>query len=207
MYSTIRIGIQRNEVYCGIVLYKQSRPRRSALPDFQLFLHSPRRRPAVRACPAHPPHEGFTLMCSDTNCFYPVTTPSMSLNRKVEYQVSISCAVGSLRVPAAVAVNDSLPENTSGASDEGGTLASSMFMMASRARHWRGTTLIVFSASWQSGRGIRAGLIFCSFCIKTKGKDNIFFPYFSLMKSTKNPARTTLSPHSAKTAEIGAKSV
>jgi len=50
----------------------------------------------------------------------------------------------------------------------------------------------VFSASWQSGWGIRAGLIFYSFCIKAKGKENIFFLYFSLMKSTKNPARTVV---------------
>ena len=136
----------------------------------------------------------------------------MSIKREVEDQLSISCAVGRLRVPAAMVVNVSLLENTSGASDEGGTFASSMFMMALWARHWRGTTLIVFSARWQSGRGIRAGLIFCSFCIKTKGKEEdlnlyYFLLYFSLMKSTKNPARTTLSPLSAKTAEIQTKSV
>jgi hypothetical protein len=53
----------------------------------------------------------------------------MSLKRKVEDQVSISCEVAGLRVPAAVAVNGSLLENTSGASDEGGSFASSMLVM------------------------------------------------------------------------------
>jgi len=57
------------------------------------------------------------------------------------------------------------------------------------------------------GWGNRAGLIFCSFCIKAKGKEEYFLSVLSLMKSTKNPARTTLSLHSAKTAEIRAKSV
>jgi len=37
----------------------------------------------------------------------------------------------------------------------------------------------VFSASRQSGRGIRAGLIFCSFCIKTKGKEKDYSQFFS----------------------------
>jgi hypothetical protein len=104
--------------------------------------------------------------------------------------------VASLRVPAAVAVNDSLPENTSGASDEGGTFASSMLLEALCAGHWRGTTLIVFSVSWQSGCGNRAGLIFCSFCIKTKGKEKInhnsflsvLFPDEKYQKSSTNNA-------------------
>jgi len=55
----------------------------------------------------------------------------MSLNIQGEDQLLISCAVASLRVPAAVAVNASLPENTSGASDEGGTFASSMLIIGS----------------------------------------------------------------------------
>jgi len=67
--------------------------------------------------------------------------------------------------------------------------------------------ILSFPHQWQRGRGNRADLIFCSFCIKAKGKDNSFFLYFSLMKSTKNPARTMLSPRPAKTAEIGAKSI
>jgi hypothetical protein len=121
----------------------------------------------------------------------------MSLKRKVEDQLLISCAVACLRVLAAVAVNVSLPENTSGASDEGGTFASSMMMMALWAGHWRGTTLIVFSVSWQSGCGNRAGLIFCSFCIKTKGKEenlntcyflSVLFPDEKYQKSSTNNA-------------------
>jgi hypothetical protein len=68
-------------------------------------------------------------MFSDTHCFYPVISPIMKINSEVVDQLSISCAVGCLRVLAAVAVNDSLPENTSGASDEGGTFASSMILM------------------------------------------------------------------------------
>jgi hypothetical protein len=39
---------------------------------------------------------------------------------------------------------------------------------------------MVFSASWQSGRGNRAGLIFCSFCIKAKGKEEYLNPYYFL---------------------------
>ena len=59
----------------------------------------------------------------------------MSLNSDVEDQLQISCAVAGLRVLAAVAVNVSLIENTSGASDEGGTFASSMKLMALCAGH------------------------------------------------------------------------
>jgi hypothetical protein len=36
----------------------------------------------------------------------------------------------------------------------------------------------VFSASWQSGQGNCAGLIFCSFCIKAKGKEENLNPYY-----------------------------
>ena len=141
------------------------------MPDFQLFLHSPCRRPAVRACPRTQPMKNSGKSELTLTVIYPIIPQSMSMNSDVEDQPPISCAVAGLRVPAAMAVNGRLPENTSGASDEGGTFALSMILMASCVGHWRGTTLIVFSASRQSGRGIRAGLIFCSFCIKTKGKE------------------------------------
>ena len=124
----------------------------------------------------------------------------MSINSEVVDQLSISCAVGSLRVLAALVVNVSLLENTSGASDEGGTFASSMFMMASYVGHWRGTTLIVFSASWQSGWANRAGLIFYSFCIKTKGKEeyslSVLFPDEKYQKSSTNNAIPALCKNS-----------
>jgi len=74
-------------------------------------------------------------MCIDTHCFHPVISLPMSQKKQVEDQLTISCAVASLCVPAALAVNDSLPENTSGASDEGGTFASSMILMASSVGH------------------------------------------------------------------------
>jgi hypothetical protein len=54
---------------------------------------------------------------------YPIIPLSMSINSDVENQLLISCAVAGLRVPAAMVVNGRLLENTSGASDEGGTFA------------------------------------------------------------------------------------
>jgi hypothetical protein len=96
----------------------------------------------------------------------------MSINSEVVDQLSISCAVASLRVPAAVAVNVSLPENTSGASDEGGTFASSMndgFVCRTLARHY--PDCVFSKLAERAGDSRRLDFLFLLYQDKRKKED------------------------------------
>jgi len=78
----------KKEAFSGIALYKQSRPGRSALPDFQLFLHSPCRRPAVHVGHRTQPIKSTTHSTEVIYCisFYPACTCSCYFRTNVMKQ-------------------------------------------------------------------------------------------------------------------------